>query len=251
MVAKWNMRTVAYLRVSTDKQDIESQRFGVDKFVKEKGIIIDRDDWFEEIVTGSKKVSERNLGEVLSGLKRGDCIIFSEVSRIGRKFYDTMIALQQCLDRGIQVMTVKERYVLGDDIQSKIMAMAFGLSAEIERNFISVRTKEGLDSRRNNGERYGHLPYGKCARVAGVRANGKNIQLVEDDKDELKIIARLNELRLTESYRAITERLNSEGILCRGRKWNVKKVYKAINYGKKKSDADDSTNTKILGASVS
>lgn len=135
-----------YLRVSTDKQDIESQRQGVDGFAKSKGWEID-DYVTDEGVSGGKDPSKRNLGPLLKLLKKDDVIIASEISRLGRDLFMVMDILHLCMNRGCRVYTVKDHYELGNDIQSKVLAFAFGLSAEIERQLLRQRTQEGLRRR--------------------------------------------------------------------------------------------------------
>lgn len=136
---------VGYLRVSTDKQSTENQRFEIKRFSKEKNLKVDL--WIEEKVSGCKKVSARKLGKVFRQIKKGDTLITSELSRLGRNLMQVMSFLYQCMEKEIIVMTVKERYELGNNINSKILAFAFSLSAEIERNLISMRTREALQKK--------------------------------------------------------------------------------------------------------
>lgn len=132
-----------YLRVSSDEQDVNSQKQGVVKFAEEHNMPIDK---FitDEGVCGGKDPDKRNLGPLLKLINEGDVIICSEISRLGRDLYMVMDILHFCMERKAVVYTVKDKFVLGDDIQSKVLAFAFGLSAEIERQMIRQRTKEGL-----------------------------------------------------------------------------------------------------------
>lgn len=139
-----------YLRVSSDEQDVNSQKQGVDKFATDKGWQIDKY-ITDEGVSGSKDPDKRNLGPLLKLLKKDDIIISSEISRLGRDLYMVMDILHFCMERGCVIYTVKDKFVLGDDIQSKVLAFAFGLSAEIERQMIRQRTKEGLRLRMKMG----------------------------------------------------------------------------------------------------
>lgn len=150
-----------YLRVSTDKQDIDSQRQGVDGFAEAKGWTID-EYITDEGVSGGKDPDKRNLGPLLKKLHEGDIVIASEISRLGRDLYMVMDILHLCMTRGCKVYTVKDRFTLGDDISSKVLAFAFGLSAEIERQMIRQRTKEGLRLRMKLGVLVGR-PVGRCA----------------------------------------------------------------------------------------
>lgn len=149
----------AYLRVSTDKQDFETQKVGVDNFVKSRDWVID-EYIIDDGVSGAKDPTKRHLGTLLEKLKKGDKLIASEISRLGRDLLMVMEILNHCMKEGCIVYTVKDNYVLGDDIQSKVLAFAFGLSAEIERKMIQARTKEGLIRRVQRGVLLGR-PYGK------------------------------------------------------------------------------------------
>ena len=138
-----------YIRVSSDKQTVENQRFEICRFCMEQKIKISG--WIEETISGTKRYTKRELGKLLRKVKSGDLIICTELSRLGRNLYMIMDILYVCMDKGCQVWTIKDNYRLGEDIQSKVLAFAFGLSAEIERNLISSRTKEALARKRSEG----------------------------------------------------------------------------------------------------
>lgn len=138
-----------YIRVSTDKQTVENQRFEIEKFCERQNMKIDG--WIEETISGTKSYKKRQLGELLKKVKAGDYIICAELSRLGRTLFMIMDILNLCMTKECKVWTIKDGYRLGDDIQSKVLAFAFGLSAEIERNLISQRTKEALARKRAEG----------------------------------------------------------------------------------------------------
>ena len=138
-----------YIRVSTEKQTIENQRFEINNFCEVKGIVVDK--WIEETISGSKDIEKRKLGTLLGKLKANDVLICTELSRLGRNLLMVMGMLNFCLNKEIEVWTIKEGYYLGNDISSKILAFAFGLSAEIERALISQRTKEALARKKAEG----------------------------------------------------------------------------------------------------
>lgn len=131
-----------YIRVSSDKQTVENQRFEISNFCQRENLHIDG--WIEETISGTKAYNKRQLGKLLRRTRSGDLIICAELSRLGRKLLMIMEILSICMSRDCRVWTIKDNYRLGDDIQSKVLAFAFGLSAEIERNLISGRTKEAL-----------------------------------------------------------------------------------------------------------
>lgn len=138
-----------YIRVSTDKQSVENQRFEISRFAKKQKFKIDG--WIEETISGTKNYTKRELGKLLEKTNDGDLIVCAELSRLGRSLFMIMEILNICLNKGCRVWTIKDRYRLGDDIQSKVLAFAFGLSAEIERNLISQRTKEALARKKSEG----------------------------------------------------------------------------------------------------
>ena len=144
------MAVYAYLRVSTGKQDGKNQRVGVEALAVARGLKIDEyiDD---EGVSGTVEPEKRELGKLLKKLKAGDILLAGELSRLGRSVFMIFSILEYCMKNDITIMTAKDGYTLGNDIQSKVMAFAFGLSAEIEREMISRRTKEALALRKEQG----------------------------------------------------------------------------------------------------
>lgn len=142
-----------YIRVSTDKQTVENQRFEINNFCERNNIVIDG--WIEETISGTKAYNKRELGNLLKKITKGDLIVCAELSRLGRNLFMIMEILNICMTKECRVWTIKDNYRLGDDIQSKVLAFAFGLSAEIERNLISQRTKEALHRLQADGVKLG------------------------------------------------------------------------------------------------
>lgn len=151
-----------YIRVSTDRQTVENQRFEIKRFCKENNLQVDK--WISETISGVKEVNKRRLDKLLKGAKKNDIIICSEISRLGRSLFMIMSILNRCMEIGAKVWTVKDNYRLGDDITSKVLAFAFGISAEIERKLISQRTKEALARKKAEGVRLGR-PSGPGKRI--------------------------------------------------------------------------------------
>lgn len=146
-----------YIRVSTDRQTVENQRFEIVNFCQRHNLPIDG--WIEETISGTKAYDKRALGRLIRRIHRNDTIICTELSRLGRNLFMIMEILNVCMRKECRVWTTKDRYRLGDDIQSKVLAFAFGLSAEIERNLISQRTKEALARKKAEGITLGR-PHG-------------------------------------------------------------------------------------------
>jgi len=151
-----------YIRISTDKQSVESQKFEIENYCSERGIHIDG--WIEETITSTKNYNKRELGKLLKKVNANDQIICAELSRLGRNLYMIMEILCICMKKKCMVSTIKDGYKLGEDIQSKVLAFAFGLSAEIERNLISQRTKEALACKKRDGVKLGR----PCGARTGV-----------------------------------------------------------------------------------
>jgi len=158
-----------YIRVSTDKQTTENQRFELLKYADEKKLHIDH--WIEETVSATKGLSQRKLGSLLIHLQEGDILVVTELSRLGRSLWEVMSILHTLMEKEVKVFTTKERYELGNNINSKVLAFAFSLSAEIERSMIASRTKEALARKKSEGARLGR-PRGKLSSV--TKLSGKD-----------------------------------------------------------------------------
>lgn len=165
-----------YIRVSSDKQTVENQRFEINCFCEREKIKIDG--WIEETISGTRAYNKRALGKLLRRVEKGDLIICSELSRLGRNLFMIMEILNLCMTKECRVWTIKDNYRLGEDIQSKVLAFAFGLSAEIERNLISQRTKEALARKKAEGVRLGR-PKGRKSSPNKYKLSGKEVLITE------------------------------------------------------------------------
>jgi putative DNA-invertase from lambdoid prophage Rac len=164
----------AYLRVSSEKQTLENQKYEVLNFANEKKLNID--EWVEETVSGAKKSKDRILGKVLDSLEKGDVLIVTELSRLGRSLFDVMSILNDAMEKDVTLYSIKEGYTLGTNISSKVLAFAFGLSAEIERQLISQRTKEALQRRKAEGKKLGRP---KGYKLDSVKLTGREEEIKE------------------------------------------------------------------------
>lgn len=185
-----------YLRVSSDEQDVNNQKQGVMKFANER-------DWeikeyiIDNGVSGTKIPSKRKLGNLLKKVKEGDILICSEISRLGRNLMMIMSILQTLMQKKAQLYTVKDNYILGDNIQSTVLAFAFGLAAQIERDMISMRTKEALARKKANGVKLGH-PKGTRLRLNPKCANRHDYIVKELAKGTKKTVI-AKKLKVSES----------------------------------------------------
>ncbi len=165
-----------YIRVSSDKQTVENQRFEINNFCEREHLHIDG--WIEETISGTKAYNKRQLGVLLKKVQKDDLIICAELSRLGRSLFMIMEILSLCMKKECKVWTIKDNYRLGDDIQSKVLAFAFGLSAEIERNLISQRTKEALARKKAEGVVLGR-PKGRKTSPQKHKLHGKEVLIDE------------------------------------------------------------------------
>lgn len=153
--------TVAYLRISTEKQHLRNQQEEILRFADARNLHVDR--WLTEVVSGRKSGRERKLGALLRRMKRGDTLIVTELSRLSRTLTEIMSIMGHCLERGIVLYSTKDGYAFDNSINSKVLCFAFGLVAEIERNLISMRTREALAVRRADGVTLGRRK-GTCVK---------------------------------------------------------------------------------------
>lgn len=194
-----------YIRVSTDRQTVNNQRFAISHFCAERNIKISF--WIEETISSTKKLEDRKLGKLLKKLRKDDVLIVSELSRLGRNLMQIMSILHYCMNSDVKVYTIKENYELGNNINSKVLAFAFGLSAEIERNLISARTKEALARKKAEGVVLGR-PRGK--KSTSVKLSGKEhlIQTMLEKNLSKSQIARKLRVHRTTLTKFIVERLS-------------------------------------------
>jgi len=168
-------RTIGYLRVSTVDQDMEKNKADILTVANEKKL--GNVEWVEEKVSGVKDWRKRKLGEVFNTLKKGDTVIVSELSRLGRSTLQILEIMKQAKEKEIAVHAVKGAWSLNGTMESKIVLTMLAMIAEIERDLISERTKEGLRAR-------------KAAGVILGRPKGPGKSKLDQYKDE--IVALLN-----------------------------------------------------------
>jgi len=182
-----NKMNYGYIRVSSDKQTVENQRFEILQFCAREGLQING--WIEETISGTRNYDKRKLGTLLEHTREGDLILCSELSRLGRSLYMVMEILSLCMEKSCKVWTIKDGFRLGDDIQSKVLAFAFGLSAEIERNLISQRTKEALARKKAEGVPLGR-PKGALSKKTKLSGHEQVIRVLLEHGNSYASIAR-------------------------------------------------------------
>ena len=194
------MANIGYIRVSSNKQTLEHKRFEIENFALKEGIKIDT--WVEEKISSRKALKNRKLGELLDNLQENDVLISCEISRLGRSLLEVMRILETCLNKNCQVWTLKENYRLGNDIQSKVLAFAFGLAAEIERQLISERTKSSLANIKAQGKKLGR-PFNaktKKLKLAKTKNRYRSCWRKEYQNQKLQNYSALSERLYTDIY---------------------------------------------------
>lgn len=151
------MKVIGYIRVSTEQQNCANQKFEIINYCQKQNWKVD--EFVEETISSRKELKKRKLNRLLDKLDSDTILITTEISRIGRNLMEVMGILQLCLEKGCKVITIKENFHLGSDIQSKFIACIFSLVAEMERQLISQRTKESLKRIKNEGKHLGR-PHG-------------------------------------------------------------------------------------------
>lgn len=189
------MSIIGYIRVSSQKQTIEHQHYEIEQFAKKNKIKINL--WVEEKVSSRKALKNRKLGGLLDSLQENDVLIACEISRLGRSLLEVMRILEICLSKNCQVWTLKENYRLGNDIQSKVLAFAFGLAAEIERNLISQRTKSSLANLKASGKKLGRPFSAESKKLKLSKSVNKIQQLLSKGFSKTEIAHKLNVQRST------------------------------------------------------
>ena len=144
---------IAYIRVSTAGQSYSSQEFEIRNWASKTGNKIDR--WVSESVSGTVEPRHRKLGKVIQRMHPDDLLVCTEISRLGRNMLMIMSILNDCASRNVRIHTIKDNFDLNNNINSKIIAFAFALAAEIERNLISQRTREALADLKAAGVKLG------------------------------------------------------------------------------------------------
>ena len=181
-----------YLRVSTAMQTSKNQKLQIKKYCKENKLhnIM----WYSETVSGTISPEKRKLGELLKLVKEGDIIICTELSRLGRSLLMIMNELDLCLNKKVKVIAIKENFILDNSIACKALMFAFGLSAEIERQLISERTKMALERVKSQGK---HVGRRKGQKSKKYKLTGKGAYIKRERLQGRSKLSIANELNVT------------------------------------------------------
>jgi putative DNA-invertase from lambdoid prophage Rac len=203
----------AYLRTSTDQQDLETQRLEIETYAKSKNIEID--DWIEVEISSRKKKRDRRINELINGLRKGDTLVVSELSRLARSMRETHNIIHDIAKKKVEVHIIKQNLITksDNDMATKIYINSFAMAAEIERELISQRTKNGIALARKRGKQIGN---------PNLKAdNRKRIAKANEFAESLKgIISGLINNGLTQ--RQIVDELNKSGVkTARGCEWKL------------------------------
>ncbi len=151
-----NSKTIGYLRVSTGEQELEKNKSDILHLANQ--LNLGQVTFIEEIVSGKVSWKKRKIAEIIAAFTQGDTLIVSELSRLGRSMLECMEILAVAVEKGVRIYAVKGNWTLDSSIQSKIVAMAFSMASEIERDLISQRTREALRYKKEQGIRLGRPP---------------------------------------------------------------------------------------------
>ena len=183
------MVTYAYLRVSTNQQDVDNQRHGILEYANQKSL--GHLEFVADSVSGQKRWQDRELGQLLiETALAGDVVLFAEISRMARSTLQVLEILECCMQRELIVHIAKQQMVLDDNLPSRITATVLGLAAEIERELISMRTKEALAKRKASGKPLGR-PKGRQSAKLKLDPRKEEIKLYLDKGISKRSIAKL------------------------------------------------------------
>lgn len=149
-------KVISYLRVSTDRQDLENQKFEIENYTKKIGLTVDK--WIEVEMSSRKTFDKRKIDDLLSCLKKGDTLIVSELSRLSRSIREIHNILHILMEKKINLHIIKQNIVTngGNDMTTKILVTVLSMVSEMERELISQRTKNGLELVKRNGKKLGN-----------------------------------------------------------------------------------------------
>ena len=186
---------IAYLRVGTsNKELLEEQKNEIKRYASDHDMNVDK--WVTDVTVG-KKEDERNLAMVLDRMQKGDSLVLSDISRLGRTLSEVMEIMGRCMEKGVQIYSIRDRYILGQALNLPVMGNVFKLVTEIEHSLMSTRTKEALNHKKSTGGPLGR-PKGSAAKQSFLDANREEvISMLERGDTVFEICKRFNVSRNT------------------------------------------------------
>lgn len=197
------MKTIAYLRVSRDSQDVKNQRLAILEFARQEKL--ETSEFMELSVSSRRSPKERQIDWLLARLEPHDTLVVSELSRMGRSVGEIMMTVDTLVKKQVRLLSIKERIRLDgrQDLQTKIMITLFGLFAAIERELISMRTKEGLMAARAAGKPLGR-PRGRLgqSKLSGKEEEIRRLLALDVSKASLAKITGVDRSTLSHFIRS-------------------------------------------------
>ncbi|MBC5631786.1 recombinase family protein [Parabacteroides hominis] len=187
---------IAYLRVGTsNKELLEEQKDEIKRYASDHNINIDK--WITDVTVDKGKEDERNLAMVLDRMQKGDSLVLSDISRLGRTLSEVMEIMGRCMEKSVQIYSIKDRYILDQTLDLPVMGSVFRLVKEIEHSLMSTRTKEALSHKKSTGGPLGR-PKGSAAKQSFLDANKEEvISMLERGDTVMEICKRFNVSRNT------------------------------------------------------
>jgi DNA invertase Pin-like site-specific DNA recombinase len=194
-------KTIAYLRVSTDKQDLNNQKHEIESYAKKRHLQID--EWVEVEISSRKNMHERRIADIIQGLKKGDKLIVSELSRLARSMRQIHNITHDIAKRRAELHVIKQNLVTKgtSDLSTKIYINSFAMAAEIEHDLISQRTKNGLARVKAEGKKLGNpnLKADNRKRIEKANAFAETLRgtitsFIKDGYSQRQILKELNRI---------------------------------------------------------
>ena len=187
---------IAYLRVGTsNKELLEEQKDEIKRYASDHNINIDK--WITDVTVDKGKEDERNLAMVLDRMQKGDSLVLSDISRLGRTLSEVMEIMGRCMEKSVQIYSIKDRYILDQTLDLPVMGSVFRLVKEIEHSLMSTRTKEALSHKKSTGGPLGRAK-GSAAKQSFLDANKEEvISMLERGDTVMEICKRFNVSRNT------------------------------------------------------
>jgi len=194
-------KTIAYLRVSTDQQDLNNQKVEIESYAKRRTLKID--EWLEVEISSRKNMRDRRITELIQGLKKGDKLIVSELSKLARSMRETHNIVHDIAKRKAELHVIKQNLITKgtNDLSTKIYINSFAMAAEIERDLISQRTKNGLARVKAEGRKLGNpnLKADNRKRIEKANAFAENLRgtitsFIKDGYTQRQMVDELNQI---------------------------------------------------------